>query len=177
MKNWIKHQSDSPKVKEGIARVLREVPEVLVDWLSTDTLSIPSDTISDLTLLNSTLPNSTRPKTRAPKTAIAAADADLKKSIRDAFQSKTPFTNYAKENTGVKQLVAKAKRVFPDDPGAFVQALMGQFLALTQSGDKFWKDQPFLPSVLNSLFDRVAHKLRDTPGQDAEWVDKVLEEA
>lgn len=69
--NWIyiinhhKHQSESPKIEQGVHRILSKIsPEVLSKLISPyhmDTLCIRYPTLLNLTLLNSTKPNLTKP--------------------------------------------------------------------------------------------------------------------
>ena len=56
--NFYKHQTDSPKIKAGVKRILSTVPKEVLDYLyGSDTLCIEYRTLLNLTLLNSTLPN------------------------------------------------------------------------------------------------------------------------
>ena len=60
IKNWIKHQTLNPKVKQGIVLELRKAPQELIQGLSIDYqgLSIPNDRLSDPNLNSNSNPNS-----------------------------------------------------------------------------------------------------------------------
>lgn len=53
------------------------------------------------------------------------------------------------------------------------------FYEMTCSDEKFWKDQPFLPSALNAsgIFDRVLKRLQDSELQDVDDLElEILED-
>lgn len=85
--------------------------------------------------------------------------------IKESFLSKNDgvFTDYKKEGMGIKGLIKKAETRNKDNPEVFIQGMIEQFYKMTNNGEKFWKDQPFLPSRLNSsgIFDTVLKKLQD----------------
>ena len=107
----------------------------------------------------------------------------LFKQLDEAFLSQQPqqrFTNYGKERKHEKDLISKAMARAPDDPQEFLKRLLETFLEMTKNGDKFWKQQPFLPSVLNAsgIFDRVLKQMENQkPADDLSWVDEVINDS
>ena len=89
-------------------------------------------------------------------------DTEVYNSIKGAFESKHGvFDNYPKEGKAIKDLIRKAKARAPDKHENFLQMMVVAFWRLKGEGEKFWKDQPFLPSALNSLWARVMEHARD----------------
>ncbi len=92
-------------------------------------------------------------------------DAELYASIKESFLSKNDgkFSNYGKEGKAIHALIEKAKARAPDDPGPFLQSMIEAFWALKQTGNEFWKGQPFLSSALNAsgIWDRVLETMRN----------------
>jgi hypothetical protein len=176
MKNWIKHQNTkSPDTKTGIARQLKEVPDVMITWVKDGHLPAPSrppgGPLPAIPPPNSTLLNSTRPNLTEQAAGAAIDGTDLYHSVQAAFESRHgTFSDYGKEGSSIKRLIAKAGKSFPDDPAAFLHELIGAFWRLKVSGDKFWSSQPFTPSALNAsgIYDRVCEQLRTQAGPDAE---------
>lgn len=96
----------------------------------------------------------------SPATAVAVVSGEkvLYEAIWETFLSKTEhFSNYGKEGAATKKLVSLF--MVRDDPEATAKAVILRYYELTQGGDKFWSKQPFLPSSLLSLFDRVLKDL------------------
>jgi hypothetical protein len=92
--------------------------------------------------------------------------------IKAAFLSKNDggFSNYAKEAMGVKGIIKKAEAKAGDDAEVFIQQMMEQFWKMKSSGEKWWKDRPFLPSTLNSsgVWDQVLERIKDNkPSSDS----------
>jgi len=108
-----------------------------------------------------------KPKT----TSLVPADAGSNGSglhcqIRKAFEAKHgPFSNYGKEGKAINRLIEKATQFFPADPKSFLANLGAEFWRLKSSPEKFWHEQPFTPSALDALFDRVAEHLRSPPAE------------
>lgn len=96
--------------------------------------------------------------------SLAAPTSPLYQKIWKGFLAKNGdcFTNYPKEGKGVRGLIEKARARFGDDCEAGLISVCAQFWKLKQTGNAFWKDQPFLPSALNSsgIWDRVLETLR-----------------
>lgn len=56
--NFVKHQADNPSVKQGISRILKEVPQEVTDCIQrAHSEGTDCSTLLNLTLLNFTLPN------------------------------------------------------------------------------------------------------------------------
>jgi hypothetical protein len=93
----------------------------------------------------------------------------LYKQLWDSFLGQTKaFANYGKEGQANKKLVELFKARLPEEPDKLAALVLQRFLELTQGGDKFWKAQPFLPSALLSLFDRVMKDLENNRPWSAE---------
>lgn len=92
-----------------------------------------------------------------------------------------PFTNYGKEGKHAHSLVARAKVLAPQDPAGFLRSFFTTFKRLQESGDRFYSDQPFLPSVLDShgIFERVVQKMKKSEevAVDVDWVDAAIAKA
>lgn len=109
-------------------------------------------------------------KLREEKITAVAVTADavdpLYHVLEQAFLSKNDgrFTNYGKEGKAIHGLIAKAKARMPDDPASLLSAMLDAFWRL-KTGDTsakgFWRGQPFLPSALSPLWDRVLETMRD----------------
>jgi len=100
---------------------------------------------------------------------MADEQKGLYKQLWDSFLGQTKaFANYGKEGQANKKLVELFKARLPEDPDKLAALVLQRFLELTQGGDKFWKAQPFLPSALLSLFDRVMKDLENNRPWSAE---------
>ena len=90
------------------------------------------------------------------------------------------FTNYPKERKGAKELARLCFLRCPDDPRAFATEIGITFNALKASGDKFWKGQPFLPSVLATpgIFDRIieAGRSEQKAAESDDWIADTLKQ-
>ena len=103
-----------------------------------------------------------KPKPQEKSVAKVDVDTEVYNSIKGAFESKHGvFDNYPKEGKAIKDLIRKAKARAPDKHENFLQMMVVAFWRLKGEGEKFWKDQPFLPSALNSLWARVMEHARD----------------
>jgi hypothetical protein len=93
-------------------------------------------------------------------------DKELYHAVEAAFLSRNGdrFTNYGKEGKAIHGLVEKARGRLADDPGAMLHAMLDAFWKL-KTGDTsakgFWRGQPFLPSALSPLWDRVLETMRE----------------
>ena len=58
-----------------------------------------------------------------------------------------------------KRIEAFAARYDPGDRITATELLVTKYWELIQSSDKFWHKQPFTPSGLSSMLDRVAREL------------------
>lgn len=78
-----------------------------------------------------------------------------------------PFANYAQEGENTKKLLARVRTVEPDHTEEALRAILETYWKLTQTGDKFWKGQPFTPSRLLSHLEAVmAEAKRTTPSNE-----------
>ncbi len=102
----------------------------------------------------------------------AIDENDLFHSVKETFESKYGrFENYGKEGKAIKGLIKKATDLGLE-PDIVLPQMIEKFYKLTQSGDKFWRSQPFLPSALNAsgIWARVKvqaeGKSRESPATD-----------
>ena len=95
--------------------------------------------------------------------------------IETAFLSKNQDFNYGREGRHLVELEKKA--LARQDPEGFIKKVICVFWELTHSNDKLFKDQPFLPSILNSsgLWPRVMKRIEQMDEQGAE-MDPELEQ-
>lgn len=92
--------------------------------------------------------------------AVKPQATPLYHAIKDSFLSKTPtFSNYPKEAQAIHRIEAFAARCDPDNQVDTARKLIEKYYALTESSDKFWHKQPFTPSGMSSLLDRVAREV------------------
>lgn len=97
-----------------------------------------------------------------PLTELSEEDRELYHILKESFLSQVTggkFTNWPKESKGLKRLLRYSTTFAVDNRSNWLQALLEAFLKLVGSHDRFWSNQPFLPSVLASdgIFPRV-HK-------------------
>jgi len=101
-------------------------------------------------------------------------------AINQCFLTKTPtFANYAKEAQAIKRIEAFAARYDPGDRIGATLALIEKYWELVESSDKFWHKQPFTPSGLSSMMDRVARELeinRPQTREESEHAFRVAQE-
>ena len=97
-------------------------------------------------------------------------DRTLYHSIKQVFLSKNRDFNFKRECMHITQLEEKAKT--REQPEIFMSMVLELFWNLTNSEDNIFKDQPFLPSILNSggIWPRVLKKLEqaEKDGNDSE---------
>jgi hypothetical protein len=90
--------------------------------------------------------------------------------IQNAFLAHNQDYEFKRESPHVVQLEKKA--LARPDPEEFIKKAIVVFWQLVHSKDKYWQQQPFLPSILNSggLWPRVLKRLEQMEGQviDAE---------
>jgi len=115
--------------------------------------------------------------TTAAPPAPLDPDMELYHAVMDGMEKRhgQQFGNYAKEGKAVKRLITRAKREALDNPRGFLGVLAGTLWRLKHSGDKFWTEQPFTPSVLDSLYDRIVEAAKQTQAKD-DVIDEVLRE-
>ena len=79
------------------------------------------------------------------------------------------FTNYGREGKAIKSLIK-----FAADDEVKLLAIVQKFLTLTKSNDKFWGKQPFVPSALVPLWERVIEEIRPQE-HGADWIARIDE--
>lgn len=94
-----------------------------------------------------------------PPAAPNDTDRSVYHIIEQAFLSKNQDFAYGREGAHIVELEKKA--LARGNPIAFIKKVITVFWQLTHSDDKLFKDQPFLPSILNSsgLWPRVMKKI------------------
>lgn len=116
----------------------------------------------------------------APKTPTAAAapaaqplddKTELYNKIKKTFETiHGDFANYAKEGSAIKKIIKLTK----GDESA-IGLMLKKYHELTESGDKFWGKQPYIPSALLALWDRVkAEGQADATVDDIAWVEEGI---
>ena len=83
---------------------------------------------------------------------------DLCALIDTSFRAIFEYSDFAKERKAIGLLASKARAramTAGCEPRDVVDLMLRAFAYLRKTGDKFWRSQPFVPSALNSLWDRV----------------------
>ena len=93
-------------------------------------------------------------------------DRSIYHLIEQAFLSKNQDFDYGREGSHIVQLEKKA--LARTDPEAFIKQVIVVFWDLTHSNDKLFKDQPFLPSILDAsgMWPRVMKRIEQLEGQE-----------
>ena len=101
-----------------------------------------------------------------PPAASNGDDRSIYHLIEQAFLSKNQDFDYGREGPHIVQLEKKA--LARPDPEEFIKKAIVVFWYLTHGNDKLFKDQPFLPSVMNSsgLWPRVMKRMEQIEGQE-----------
>jgi hypothetical protein len=110
-----------------------------------------------------------RPMDKTLSVKVRSEDQDLYKAIWDSFLAKTPaFTNYPKESKATHKIIEYCRQHDKDNPVYFAKLMLEKYYNLTESGAKFWREQPFVPSRLASpgIFDMVAKEVRGIQAVD-----------
>ena len=97
--------------------------------------------------------------------------------IEEAFLAKNQDFNFKREGPHLVQLERKA--LARPNPEAFIKKAIVVFWNLTQSNDDLFKDQPFLPSIMNSggLWPRVVKRMgKSKITLSSEKVDAIAKE-
>ena len=101
--------------------------------------------------------------------AIVKETDPLYNSIIDSFLALAPnhrFTNYGKEGKNCKALCKAIRNLSPKEPEGAAKAILERFAAKRNGSDKFWKGQPFTPSGLLPLVDRIVADLQSDQGKE-----------
>jgi len=97
----------------------------------------------------------TQPDKNSAQGAAVPATRPLYHLFEQAFVGKNEGFDYKREGRAIKALEEKA--LSKPEPEAFAKMLLVVFWPLTHGEDKWWRQQPFLPSVLASggIYPRV----------------------
>jgi predicted phage replisome organizer len=101
--------------------------------------------------------------------AIVKETDPLYNSLIDSFLALAPnhrFTNYGKEGKNCKALCKAIRNLSPKAPEDAAKAILERFAAKRSGSDKFWKGQPFTPSGLLPLVDRIVADLQADQGKE-----------
>lgn len=121
------------------------------------------------------LPPATPAAKPSKEVAVKPKPSPLYHAINQCFLTKTPtFANYAKEAQAIKRIEAFAARYDPGDRIGATLALIEKYWELVESQDKFWHKQPFTPSGLSSMMDRVARELEINRPQTREESERAF---
>lgn len=81
---------------------------------------------------------------------------ELYHEVKDMFYEESKDVwDYKKEGASIKRLISKAEKINEEERDVVVKAMAAKFWELSKGGDAFWEKQPYLPSVLCSLWSRV----------------------
>jgi hypothetical protein len=99
------------------------------------------------------------------------ADTVLFNKIKHAFEIiHGPFANYGKEGASIKRIIRLTKGSEAD-----IGLMLKKYHELTESSDKFWSKQPYTPSALLSLWERVRVEMqKDHETGDTEWIEEGI---
>ncbi len=107
-------------------------------------------------------------------TTEVAVNDNLLRPILDSFLSEGNFANYQKETVCAKAIIKAIRNLAPENAESAAELLLVTFRQLTHGTDKFWNGQPFLPSGLSPLVERVwAEAIKNHRQQDTSWIDRV----
>ena len=105
---------------------------------------------------------------RSKTHGLTTTDRPVYHLIEDAFLSKTPKTDFLfpREGPHIKKLEEKCKA--RPDPEGFAKAILVTYWQLTESSDRFWGKQPFMPSALNGggIWPRVLKEMESVSKQN-----------
>lgn len=95
---------------------------------------------------------------------VPAKWTELHKQIEDSCLSQIADSSqyvYGKERKHVRELANKFET--HDDPEEFAIAFFNTFYSLKKANTKFWRGQPFLPSILNSgsIYPRIIEEMKN----------------
>jgi hypothetical protein len=102
------------------------------------------------------------------KAEMSEGEKELYHLIQDSFEGVGgPFADYRREGPAIKRIVSFAARDSPTDPKEFIRRMLVVFKNLTESQDRYWSGQPFIPSVLASggIWPRVKKELEKAEGK------------
>jgi len=122
-------------------------------------------------------PNGPTPRTRTRKKVRSSADplvAAFKAAFVSRYEDGRPPWNWAVQMKHLKGLAKRCRGAA--EPEAFAVQVLEAFWRLVQTGDKFWRSQPFSPMTLNSegIFTRVVKSMTEDKGLD---IDAIVDEA
>ena len=87
--------------------------------------------------------------------SLAPLKEPLARLIDDSFLAIHEYTSIAKERGQVTQLARKCRARDPTEPEAVARRMLSAFSWLRKNAEPFWRKQPFTPSAMSSLWDRI----------------------
>lgn len=94
----------------------------------------------------------------------------LDRAIDESFRSVHLYENFGRERGQIRQISARCRRRDPDDPEKAAKEMLGAFKWLREH-DPWFRDQPFVPSMLVSQWDRVAARIETAKANRDLFVD------
>ena len=161
-------KNDNQKVKR-VSHAFRNGNETRIDTDTDTDTETETDTETDTENIKytPTVPDADAPvvETLTPKDQ----QGDLYQKILKTFETVSgQFANYGKEGAAIKRIIKLAG----DEPT--VGAMLHAFYQLTKGNDRFWSRQPYTPSALLSLWDRVKVEAQhELERHDVSWIDEL----
>lgn len=169
---WIKSLIDNGYIhskiiyKDGTKEIFKRYLTILKDPIKENLNTPIKENLKDnITNINNTDINTYN------NTAIAEKEEPqcLLKNIESAYHSKYGTfgdnKEYAKQVGCIKRAVKMATAKMPEDPEGFIQSMIKTHWELKQT-DKWFKDKPFLPSILSSCWNQIEEYLRKSSALD-----------
>lgn len=94
----------------------------------------------------------------------------LHEKIKQSFEAVYGrFPDYGKEGSAITRIID-----FTDGNAELIRKMLETFLQLTKSNQKYWSEQPFLPSILSAsgIWPRVKMKLEKST-TNISWIDEL----
>jgi len=191
--NWPKHQKIGAKdnIRKGIDEILKSLPDDIFYFVIEhgytyqyiDAIGRPLQaphkpliSSSKYSNFNSNFNSNSNINTKTPTAADAPAaqpldnNTELYNKIKKTFEAvHGAFANYGKEGMAIKRII----RLTKGDELA-IGLMLKKYHELTESGNAFWAKQPYTPSALLALWDRVKAEGRaDVEIDDVAWVEGI----
>jgi hypothetical protein len=80
---------------------------------------------------------------------------ELAQEIQQRFLQVQQFENWGRERAMCQRLATICRRRMPEDPMQVLEAMLTVYERLRESGDRFWRGQPYTPSMVVSQWERI----------------------
>lgn len=125
----------------------------------------PSPYIEAAKRRKSTCRSTKQPTSQSTSLTVLEPERELYQKTIKSFEAVFgQFSNYGREGSAIKKIIKLA-----NGDEQTVRLMLEVYLKLTKSRDKFWSSQPFTPSALLSLWDRVRVEAEKTVNDMAGW--------